>query len=162
MRKIYSTLLATSLVVFLSFSVLTGCQQKNQNKIETELEEEENDKYDGMDKAIEFEIEKTKITAARTDAVQALSWIERGPNGDFTGGGNPRPTGQQTSGRIRAVMIDSLDPTHKTVFAGSVAGGLWKTTDITVSPSDWTLVNDFLSNLAIADICGCSKRCRSF
>ena len=176
MRKIYSTLLATSLVVFLSFSVLTGCQQKNQNKIETELEEEENDKYDGMDKAIEFEIEKTKdpatgkvpwaklrvameqteiakITAARTDAVQALSWIERGPNGDFTGGGNPRPTGQQTSGRIRAVMIDSLDPTHKTVFAGSVAGGLWKTTDITVSPSDWTLVNDFLSNLAIADIC---------
>ena len=63
MRKIYSTLLATSLVVFLSFSVLTGCQQKNQNKIETELEEEENDKYDGMDKAIEFEIEKTKDPA---------------------------------------------------------------------------------------------------
>ena len=139
MRKIYSTLLATSLVVFLSFSVLTGCQQKNQNKIETELEEEENDKYDGMDKAIEFEIEKTKdpatgkvpwaklrvameqteiakITAARTDAVQALSWIERGPNGDFTGGGNPRPTGQQTSGRIRAVMIDSLDPILLTTY----------------------------------------------
>jgi hypothetical protein len=137
--------------------------------------EEENDKYDGADQALAFEIERTKDPATgkvpwaklryaieqaelsrqsyRTDAIQALAWEERGPNGDFTGGGNPRPAGQQTSGRIRAVMIDSLDPTKRTVFAGSVAGGLFKTTDITASPANWTLINDFMANLAIADIC---------
>ncbi|HEV7780213.1 MAG TPA: hypothetical protein VGO58_03055, partial [Chitinophagaceae bacterium] len=139
-------------------------------------EEEENDKYDGMDKAVQFEIDRTKDpatgkvpwqrlriameqtelskAATRTEAIQALSWIERGPTGDFARiNGNPRQSDDQTSGRIRATMIDSLDPTHKTVFIGSVAGGLWKTTDITAFPATWTLVNDFLSNLAIADMC---------
>jgi hypothetical protein len=68
-------------------------------------------------------------------------------------GGNPRPAGQQTAGRIRAAMVDSTDPTHKTVWVGGVDGGLWKTTDITVAPSPWTLVNDYMSNMAIAAIC---------
>ena len=173
MQKIYSTLIAASLVVFLAFSVLTGCQQKANTKTQTEFEE--NDKYDGPDKAIEYEIEQTKdpatgkvpwdrlrtaifqtqqAKAASAGRTAALSWIERGPNGDYSRvSGNPRQNDDQTSGRIRATMVDSLDPTHKTVFAGSVAGGLWKTTDITVAPSNWTPINDFLSNLAIADIC---------
>jgi len=34
-----------------------------------------------------------------------------------------------------------------------VDGGLWKTTDITATTATWTLINDFLSNLAIAAIC---------
>ncbi len=173
MRKVYTTLFATSVAAFLTFFALTGCQQKNESGTVAEPEEEE---YDGMDRAIEFDILQTKDPATgkvpwqklriameqtqlaknqpRPNAIQALSWFERGPNGDFYGPqGNTRPNADQTSGRIRAVMVDSLDPTHKTVFAGSVAGGLWKTTDITVSPANWTLVNDFLSNLAVADIC---------
>ncbi len=179
MRKIYSTLLVLSLITFVAFSVLTGCQQKTNNKIEAESEEEDNDKYDGADQAILFELERTKDPATgkvpwqklriaieqtaiakqlarsgRPGSTQALTWIERGPDGDVSRlSGNPRPNDDQTSGRIRATMIDSLDPTHRTVFAGSVAGGLWKTTNITASPANWTLVNDFLSNLAIADIC---------
>lgn len=178
MRKIYTTLLTTSLVIFIASSIVTGCHQKK--NVNTELEPEDEDMYDGIDQATAFEIEKTKDPATgkvpwqklriaieeteqtknfvrqaqqRGEAIQALSWIERGPNGDFSRlNGNSRPNDDQTSGRIRAVMIDSLDPTHKTVFAGSVAGGLWKTTDITVSPANWLLVNDFLSNLAIADL----------
>jgi len=151
--------------------IIAGCGQKN-----SELTEE-NDMYDGPDKAMEFEIERTKDPATgrvpmhqmleaimqteqlKNDlrnsptAITALSWQERGPNGDFTVGGNPRPTGQQTSGRVRALMIDSTDATHKTVWAGGVDGGLWKTTDITLSPSPWVLINDFMSNLAISAIC---------
>ena len=51
------------------------------------------------------------------------------------------------------MMVDSLDATHKTVWVAGVDGGLWMTTDITASPATWTLVNDFLSNLAVSDIC---------
>ncbi|MBL7732602.1 MAG: hypothetical protein JNM88_15605 [Chitinophagaceae bacterium] len=142
------------------------------------MEDEENGdpyKYDGMDQATLFEIERTQDPAtgkvpwnklliamqetesrkaARTDAVEAVSWIERGPDGDFYGPqGNTRPNADQTAGRIRAAMVDSLDPTHKTVWVGGVDGGLWKTTDITVAPANWSLVSDFFSNLAIAAIC---------
>ncbi|MCX6316691.1 MAG: hypothetical protein NTW29_05345 [Bacteroidetes bacterium] len=177
MRKIFTICLASIFFVFTVASLNVGCGYKNENKTETEFEEEEEEsRYDGMDKAIELEIEKTKdpatgkvpwakwreameqTAAAKRDAianrVEALAWLERGPNGDFARqSGNPRQNDDQTAGRIRATMVDSLDPTRKTVFAGSVAGGLWKTTDITASPANWTLVNDFLSNLAIADIC---------
>ena len=138
------------------------------------IENEELDKYDGPDKAIEFEIERTRnLTTGKvpydklwaaiqqteqsknsgSNFVTALSWIERGPNGDFTVGGNPRPNNDQTAGRIRAAMIDSLDPTHKTVWVGGVDGGIWKTTDITASPANWVLINDYFSNLAISAIC---------
>ena len=173
MQKIFTICLASLFFAFTVTSLTTGCAHKTESNSEEEFEE--NDKYDGMDKAIEFEIERTKdpatgkvpweklrIAMEQTDLAKhsithrtdALSWLERGPNGDFTRqNGNSRPNDDQTSGRIRAVMIDSLDPTHKTVFAGSVAGGLWKTTDITAFPANWVPVNDFLSNLAIADIC---------
>ncbi len=131
--------------------------------------------YDRPGDALAFEIERTKDLAtgkvpydqlwlakqftesSRASSVGrlgALSWSERGPNGDINGPqGNSRPNQDQTAGRIRAAMVDSLDPTRKTVWVGGVAGGLWKTTDITASPATWTLVNDFLNNLAVASIC---------
>ena len=136
---------------------------------------EQNEMYDGPDKAIEFEIERTKnpftgkvpwdkLRIAIEETEQAkintpfsltnLSWIERGPDGDISGPqGNSRPNNDQTAGRIRASIVDSLDPTHKTVWVGGIAGGLWKTNDITASPSNWILVNDFLGNLAVSAIC---------
>lgn len=94
-------------------------------------------------------------TFARQYRLNALSWEERGPYSDIVGpsNGNPRANDGVTAGRIRALMVDSLDPAKKTVFAGSVSGGLWKTTDITASPATWTLVDDFMPNLAIAAIC---------
>lgn len=48
-----------------------------------------------------------------------IFWNERGPN--------------NIGGRTRAIMVDPNDPTGKTVWAGSVSGGLWKTTDITAT-----------------------------
>jgi len=98
---------------------------------------------------------ETAREAASQNRINALNWEERGPNADVVGpsNGNSRANGGITAGRVRALMVDSLDPNKKTVFAGSVSGGLWKTTDITATPAIWIPVNDFLSNLAISSIC---------
>ncbi|MBI5372076.1 MAG: fibronectin type III domain-containing protein [Sphingobacteriales bacterium] len=84
-----------------------------------------------------------------------FTWTERGPNSDATGpsNGNTRPGNGVTSGRVRAIWEDLADATRKTVWVGGIDGGLWKTTDITLSPATWTPVNDFLGNLAVASIC---------
>jgi hypothetical protein len=169
MKKFYALPLSLCIMVTTSLFFVTGCGSKN------ELIDE--DKYDGPDEAAMFEIERTKDPATgkvpwnsllqaklntetardaarQSNRIQALSWIERGSDGDFNGPqGNSRPNQDQTAGRIRAAMVDSLDPTHKTVWVGGVDGGLWKTTDITASTATWTLINDFLSNLAVAAIC---------
>ncbi|MEO8151287.1 MAG: PKD domain-containing protein [Bacteroidia bacterium] len=71
-------------------------------------------------------------------AIPGIVWRERGPN--------------NVGGRTRAIMVDPNDGTKKTVWAGSVGGGLWKTTDITAASPDWTPVNDLMGNLAITSI----------
>lgn len=71
-------------------------------------------------------------------AIPGMNWTERGPN--------------NVGGRTRAILIDPNDPTKKTIWAGSVGGGLWKTTDITADPPTWTVVNDLFSNIAISCI----------
>lgn len=68
--------------------------------------------------------------------VTALAWQERGPN--------------NVGGRTRAIMIDKRDASGNTVFAGSVSGGIFKTTNFASATPTWTIVNDFLPNLAIA------------
>ena len=139
--------------------------------------ENEKEKDGGPGRAVEFEINRTKdpatgkvprdkyLTAllktvelkseSASRSTAALTWAERGPTSDVPGpsNGNTRANSGLASGRVRAVMVDSADATHKTVFIGGVDGGLWKTTDVTVASPTWTLVNDFLSNLAIAAIC---------
>ncbi|MFZ9301667.1 MAG: WD40/YVTN/BNR-like repeat-containing protein, partial [Chitinophagaceae bacterium] len=100
-----------------------------------------------------YAIEQSK-EFARANRLQLLNWIERGPNADVAGPfSNSRPNSDITAGRLRGLMIDSTDPTKRTVWVGSVSGGLWKTTNITAAPPTWTLVNDFLANMNIADIC---------
>ena len=160
----------------LLFIFLSGCMQMNPSH---KTEHGEDEMYDGPDKAAEFEFQRTKDPATGTvpreryltalqktiesknslanspSSITALTWVERGPNSDATGpsNGNTRANSGIASGRIRAIMVDSSDATHKTVWIGGVDGGLWKTTDITASPATWTVVNDNLSNLAIAAIC---------
>lgn len=88
---------------------------------------------------------------------ESLIWSERGSYSDSVGpsDGNGRPgsPAPATSGRMRAVWVDLDDPSNKTVWLGGVDGGIWKTTNINSSPANWTLINDFFSNLAIASIC---------
>jgi trimeric autotransporter adhesin len=136
--------------------------------------EEEIDKYDGPGEIAWDEFQKTKdpalgyvpterLVAALEYAKQfrvpgaslsSLPWTERGPRTDTAGpSGNSRPNGDHTAGRTRAILVDLSDPTGNTVWMGSVSGGLWKTTSINTNPANWTLVNDYLSNLAITDIC---------
>ncbi len=137
------------------------------------------EKQDGINEAMRMEFEKTKdislgyvpksrlihameelklarMNGTYTNRINALSWTERGSSSDVVGpsNGNGRVSGTQvTSGRMRAIWVDLSDGDNSTVWIGGVAGGLWKTTDITAGPATWTLVNDFLGNLAIADIC---------
>ncbi len=71
-------------------------------------------------------------------AIPGVTWTERGPN--------------NCGGRTRSVLVDMNDATKKTVWAGGVAGGLWKTNDITVTNPTWTPINDFAQNLAITHL----------
>jgi photosystem II stability/assembly factor-like uncharacterized protein len=64
-----------------------------------------------------------------------LEWEERGPD--------------TVSGRTRAILIDANDASGNIVWAGSVGGGLWKSTDAGAS---WAPVNEFFANLAVTTI----------
>ena len=151
---------------------------KPQKEKKEETENAENDKYDGPAKAEEFQINRTKnpvtgevpagkmweavkqtqqlkdFQANTPNGLNALNWIERGSNTDVVGpsNGNTRANNGKTSGRIDALLVDSSDASHKTVWIGGRDGGLWKTTDITASPANWISVNDYFGNLSIAAI----------
>lgn len=148
------------------FSCTRFLLPSGQKKISTR-EEEENaiPLQDRMDLAMQYEFEITKEVASNTvprerliaakeyamqsirqskygnstqAAIPGIAWSERGPN--------------NIGGRTRSILIDPNDATKKTVWAGSVGGGLWKTTDITVANPVWLPVNDFFSNIAVTTI----------
>ncbi len=75
------------------------------------------------------------ISSQRTNALQ---WEERGPN--------------NVGGRTRAIMWDPNDGLNKAVFAGGVGGGLWYTSDVTVSNPNWINVSEVFSNVAVCAI----------
>ncbi len=62
-----------------------------------------------------------------------FSWTWLGPN--------------NIGGRIRSIAFHPTTPS--TMFVGSVSGGLWKST---TSGTNWSVVNDFMANLAITTI----------
>lgn len=64
-----------------------------------------------------------------------VNWTERGPN--------------NVGGRTRAILVDPNDGGGNTVFAASVAGGLFKTTNIAAANPAWVAVDEFFANLAI-------------
>lgn len=64
-----------------------------------------------------------------------LQWEELGPD--------------NVGGRTRAILIDRRDATHKTIYAGGVAGGLWKSTD---GANNWTRISTWNDWLAISCI----------
>ncbi|MBS1656447.1 MAG: hypothetical protein JSU05_16450, partial [Bacteroidetes bacterium] len=61
-----------------------------------------------------------------------ISWQERGPN--------------NIGGRTRAILIDQSDGTGNTVWAGSVSGGLWKTTNFKNASPTWNQVGGISTN----------------
>jgi hypothetical protein len=184
MKKFYLKCIVVLFSLVLSLMILPSCNHKagHETEMREEEGEEENDEYDGPDKAADFETFRSldvttgKVPygrfwdavletesmkninlygASSAAALTPLAWVERGSKSDAVGpsNGNTRAGNEVTSGRIRAVWVDLADPTGKTVWVGGVSGGLWKTTDVSAIPATWTLVNDYLSNLAIASIC---------
>ena len=71
-------------------------------------------------------------------SIQGIIWKEKGPT--------------NVGGRTRCLLLDASDPTNNTLFAGSVAGGLWKTTNSKDELPTWSRIDDFLDNIAISSI----------
>ncbi|TDH29166.1 T9SS type A sorting domain-containing protein [Segetibacter sp. 3557_3] len=158
--------------------------KKHPDKIAVQQDEEEHEGYDEAAARDRFEFERIKdpslgyvplermlqavdytedLKAKRSDALRtyALSWTERGPIFDTVGpsngntrGANRMAPGTYTSGRTRAILIDTLnDPSGNTVFCGGIAGGLWKCTNFLTGVPNWQNINDRFDNLAISSIC---------
>ena len=64
-----------------------------------------------------------------------LNWKERGP--------------ANVGGRTRGLLVDPDDSTHHTFFAGSVGGGVWKTTN---ACETWENLTEDLPNLATSTL----------
>lgn len=94
---------------------------------------------------------------SKTAGTAALTWQERGPIYDSLGPSNTNYRGNQqsyTAGIVQTHFVDLAgDATGNTVFVGSPSGGLWKCTNFLGGVPNWTAVNDFQANLAIASIC---------
>ena len=73
------------------------------------------------------------LRAAKTR--ESLNWIERGP-------GN-------VGGRTRALIVDPDDPDREIIWAGSVSGGLWKTTD---GGRSWQAQTDHFPSLSVSSL----------
>ncbi|MFK7922650.1 MAG: hypothetical protein AB8H47_11875 [Bacteroidia bacterium] len=67
--------------------------------------------------------------------ITALQWDERGPN--------------NVGGRTRSILIDANDPNGNTIWAGSVSGGLFKSTNIAGGDPQWQAIDDLFENLAV-------------
>jgi trimeric autotransporter adhesin len=71
-------------------------------------------------------------------AITGINWVERGPS--------------NVGGRTRAILFDKNDATDNTLFAGGVAGGIWKCTNLSAATPTWTKISDVLDNIAISTI----------
>jgi hypothetical protein len=81
-------------------------------------------------------MERIIVPGGLTGRLTALAWQERGPN--------------NVGGRTRTILLDKRDATGNTVFAASVSGGIFKTTNFTSATPTWSIVNDFLPNMSIS------------
>lgn len=139
--------------------------KKDEEEREMEVTERKLERQDGVDMAMAYEFEITKDPALNivprerliaadnyrrqklaslsnrtTTAVSGINWTERGPN--------------NVGGRTRAIIYDLSDAGngYKKVFAGSVGGGLWVTSDISAATPIWTRIDDLMGNLAVSTL----------
>jgi hypothetical protein len=71
--------------------------------------------------------------------VPSTTWIEQGP-GPILNGGNVEIPGGPEAGAVQALAVD---PTNANiVYAGTVNGGVWKTTNATAANPTWTPLTD--------------------
>jgi hypothetical protein len=142
-------------------------ESSNEIEAENELEDDDarsqEDRATGWREALELEKERTKdlttgeipreayfkaieMTKRKQEevwnnptqsrgAISRARWLDRGPN--------------NIGGRTRSLLIDKNDTTRRTIWAGSVGGGLWKTTNINATTPRWEKADDYLASLAV-------------
>jgi photosystem II stability/assembly factor-like uncharacterized protein len=138
----------SGLAVFILGLSITSCKSYS-----TDSDPDKSLEMDGVEKAMRQEFLMTRdpalniipnerlkaamsfLNIARTSQLNNLTWQERGPN--------------NIGGRSRAIMVDRRDATGNTVFAASVSGGIFKTSNFTSASANWTVVNDQMANLAV-------------
>jgi len=83
------------------------------------------------------EVMEKSAANSRVMAGLGMNWTTMGP--------------ANVGGRTRAILIDNLDPTHNTLFACAVSGGIWKSKN---AGGTWDSVpgNDQLSSMEACDI----------
>jgi len=79
------------------------------------------------------QIEKNKTKSGNS---KELNWVEIGPD--------------NFGGRTRAILFDNQDATASTIYAGSVSGGIWKSTNI---GSSWNKINTTNGTACLAVSC---------
>jgi len=85
-----------------------------------------------MGYSVGYRLTEHQKAVANAKTSTALNWVERGP--------------ANAGGRTRSLVMDPDDPTMRTWWAGSVSGGLWKTSD---GGASWEPLTDHLPILAI-------------
>jgi trimeric autotransporter adhesin len=111
--------------------------------------------YDRLKSAVEYTNELKNNGNANRSA-STLLWVERGPIYDSVGpsNGNTRGGNLYTSGRMAAVLVDTLnDPSGNTVIVGGISGGVWRCNNFLSAVADWKNVFDYFDNMAISSIC---------
>jgi len=184
MRKLYfliGCLFIAAVTSFFLVSDKTTSYKTSLTNAKENDKENDHEEYDGPEERARLEFEKTKDpalgyvpydrlmnaidytenlkqsqTSRGSQVLSPISWVERGPVYDSVGpsNGNTRAGNGYTSGRMAAILVDTLnDPTGNTVFAGGIAGGLWKCTNFLSTIPNWQVINDRFNNLAVSFIC---------
>ncbi|GAA4017136.1 hypothetical protein GCM10022408_33380 [Hymenobacter fastidiosus] len=81
---------------------------------------------------------QAQARSTASSSLSAANWTEKGPS--------------NVAGRLRALLPDPSDLTGNIVWAGSVGGGLWKTTNATGPAPTWLKIDDSFANLAITTL----------
>lgn len=92
-------------------------------------------RYPNGNSLIEFEKAISCLPQLRTKNTENTKWIFRGPS--------------NVPGRTRALALVPNSPNNNTWIAGSVGGGIWKTTN---GGTDWTNITPDLINLSTTSI----------
>lgn len=91
--------------------------------------------YESSYKFKELQKARLRKNSSHTARTAPLNWVERGP--------------ANVPGRTRGLLVVPTDPDKNTWLAGSVAGGIWKTTN---GGQSWVSLTPELSNLATTSL----------
>lgn len=111
----------------------TGALQALQQEIE--MTKDPSLGYVPTQRLLEAKNYRDQLLAQSASVISNVSWHNLGP--------------RNVGGRTRALLVDANDLSGSTVFAASVGGGIWRTTNISAAAPDWAPVNDLLQNLAV-------------